>query len=300
MILEILPNKLFSLPNINVLQRNKDSAILHKILHNDLIDKEMYLSSVVMLFVLKGRQIISNSDGHKVVIEQGEMLYLAKDMYLVSDFVTEHNTFEAVLFFMDDTFVEQCAMANQKITHTDSPTNTILTLQPSEQIEKYVHSLISVYTNSKSNHRLLEIKLLELITLINQQEIGPEFLSSFYRFSSPVKKRDIREFMKNNYLKNLKIEDYALLTGRSTSTFMREFKKLYNTTPNQWLIKQRLEKAHQLLINTDFNVTEAAFEVGYENVSHFINAYKNKYGQTPKLSKKSTIDSNGGSMTFFE
>ena len=286
MILEILPNKLFSLPSIKVLQRNKNSAILHKILHNDLIDKEMYLSSVVMLFVLKGRQIISNNDGHKVVIEQGELLYLAKDMYLVSDFITENNTFEAVLFFMDDAFVEQCAMASQKRSHADLSANTIFTLQPSKQIERYIHSLISVYSNSENNHKLLEIKLLELITLISQQENGSAFLSSFYCFSSPVNKREIREFMKNNYLKNLKIEDYALLTGRSTSTFIREFKKLYNTTPNQWLIKQRLEKAHQLLTNTGFNVTETAFEVGYENVSHFIKAYKNKYDQTPKLSKR--------------
>ena len=87
-------------------------------------------------------------------------------------------------------------------------------------------------------------------------------------------------------MKNLKVADYALLTGRSVSTFMREFKKLYQTTPNQWLIERRLEKAHHLLTHTDMNVTDVAVEVGYDNVSHFIKAYKIRHRQTPKQTKK--------------
>ncbi|MBL4673950.1 MAG: helix-turn-helix transcriptional regulator, partial [Arenicella sp.] len=85
-----------------------------------------------------------------------------------------------------------------------------------------------------------------------------------------------------NYLSNLKISDYAILTGRSDSTFNRDFKRLFGTTPKKWLITKRLSKSHQLLCNTELNVTQVAIEVGYENVSHFIAAYKKTYGVTPK------------------
>ena len=285
MILEILPNSLYSLSNISVLLRNKESAILHKILITNLINKEMYISSVVILYIINGKQIISNYDGDKVIIQKGQMLYLSKDMYLVSDFISDGDQFEAILFFMDDGFIEKNIQSKQRRKDIEISNDKIRTMEPNEQTGKYISSLISVYFDTINSSKLLDLKLLELLSLIEQQDKGSEFLSSFYDFSSPVKKRDIAEFMKINYLKNLKIEDYALLTGRSISTFIREFKKLYNTTPNQWLIEQRLEKAHNLLTNTDLNVTDTAFEVGYENVSHFITAYKTKYGHTPKLSK---------------
>jgi AraC-like DNA-binding protein len=285
MILEVLPNTLFSLSTITVLLRNKETAILHKVLYTNLINKEMYISSIAILYILNGKQIISNYDGDKVTLQKGQMIYLSKDMYLVSDFVTDNDQFEAFIFFMDDTFIEKNTQPGRRNENVEISNNKIRTMQANEQIEKYVHSLISVYLNTDNSNKILDLKLMELLSLIELQDEGLDFLSLFYRYSSPGKKRDIVEFMKINYLKNLKIEDYALLTGRSISTFIREFKKIYKTTPNQWLIEQRLEKAHDLLMNTDMNVTETAFEVGYENVSHFIKAYKTKYGHTPKLSK---------------
>lgn len=282
MTLEILPRQLYCLPNIKVLFRNNNSSILHKTLHESLIDKEMYLSSVAMLFVVKGKQTIRNYGGRKVVVGQGQLLYLSKDMYLVSDFVTENNEFEAVIFFFDDEFIERksrISKANGKLK------NTIPTLLPSVQIGRYIHSLLSVYLNSTNDKEILDLKLSELLALIKLQDDGKEFISLFNEFSYPKERRDIREFMERNYLKNLNVEDYALLTGRSKSTFIRDFKKLYSTTPNQWLIDQRLEKAHYILMKTNLNVTDTAFEVGYENVSHFISAYKNKFLVTPKQSK---------------
>ena len=285
MILEVLPNALYSLSNINVLLRNKESSILYKVLSTNLINKEMYISSIAILYILNGKQIISNYDGDKVILEKGQMIYLSKDMYLVSDFVTDKDQFEALIFFMDDTFIEKNTRPGQRSENTETSNDKIRTIQANEQIEKYIHSLISVYSNSDNSNKILDLKLMELLSLIELQNEGLDFLSLFYSYSSPGKKRDIVEFMKIHYLKNLKIEDYALLTGRSISTFIREFKKIYKTTPNQWLIEQRLKKAHDLLMNTGMNVTETAFEVGYENVSHFIKAYKTKYGHTPKLSK---------------
>ncbi|MEH6348105.1 MAG: AraC family transcriptional regulator [Bermanella sp.] len=95
----------------------------------------------------------------------------------------------------------------------------------------------------------MDLTLSELIALIRLQDNGEEFLLLFNTFLHPAESRDIRDFMKRNYLKNLNVDDYAQLTGRSKSTFIREFKTLYNATPNQWLIDQRLEKAHYILKN---------------------------------------------------
>ncbi|VAW75298.1 hypothetical protein MNBD_GAMMA12-2723 [hydrothermal vent metagenome] len=148
------------------------------------------------------------------------------------------------------------------------------------QINQFINSLNDVYLNHDNNSNLLEIKILEFLLLLEQQEGSGELLSSLVK---PISKRSLKEFMEVNYLTNLKISDYALLTGRSISTFNRDFKRLYNSTPKKWLIEKKIHESHQLIVRTNLNVTEVSAEVGYENVSHFIAAYKSIYGITPKM-----------------
>lgn len=286
MLLEILPCQLYDSAHVKVLLRNNHSAILHKVLDTDLLDKDMFLATDVMLFIVKGRQILCNYDGTRVEVAQGQLVYLSKDMYLVSDFVTGKDEFEAVLFFFDDDFIEH---QSRIVSHRQTSKRLIPILKSSTQIQGYIRSLLTVYSNSENSKEILDLKQSELFALIKLQKDGDEFLSVISACSRPKAKRDIREFMKSNYLKNLNVEDYAILTGRSKSTFIREFKTLYDTTPNQWLIEQRLEKAHFLIMETDLNVTDTAFEVGYDNVSHFISAYKKKYSLTPKQSKSGKL-----------
>ena len=287
MILDIIPECLYSSPNIKVILSQKQSSILHKTLDKCLIDKEMFLSTVTILFVIKGKQIIRNYDSENIAVQKGQLLFLLKDMYFVSDFVTDGDeTFEAILFFMDDTFIEKYRLSSTGAIELSTPGSTenrIKTLPPNSQINHYINALIQVYSETANTRQLLELKLMELLHLVRLQEGGEGILSSLLASSQTREKRNIKAFMEENYLKNLKVEDYALLTGRSLSSFIRYFKRLYNTTPNQWLIQRRLEKANELLMTTNLNVTEIALEVGYENVSHFIKAYKKRFGSTPKI-----------------
>ena len=88
--------------------------------------------------------------------------------------------------------------------------------------------------------------------------------------------------MDANFAKPLSIEDYAYLTGRSLSSFRRDFIDHYGISPKQWLIDKRLEKARDLLEKNNTTVSQIALEVGYENFSHFVKAFHKKYGIPPK------------------
>ena len=289
MILEVIPEYLFTLPNIEVLFSQKKSSILHKTLNENLIDKEMFLSTVVILFVIKGKQIIRSYDSESIVVQEGHLLFLMKDMYLVSDFVTDdEEAFEAILFFMDDEFIEKYRLSSYgaiKLSASSAVKSRVSTLHPNSQINLYMDALMRVYRKTANSQQLLELKLMELLHLVSFQDGGVSILASFLSLSHKPEKRNIKSFMEENYLKNLKVEDYALLTGRSLSSFIRDFRRLYSTTPNKWLIQKRLKKANKLLTTTNLNVTETALEVGYENVSHFIKAYKKCFGHTPKIEK---------------
>lgn len=109
------------------------------------------------------------------------------------------------------------------------------------------------------------MKILELFHLLNHLVPEKEFTEFLFQLTLP-KKRNIKTFVEHNFDKPLNIEDYAYLTGRSVSTFRRDFKAQFKTTPKKWLKEKRIEKAVHLLHNQEISVTQLAYEVGYENI----------------------------------
>nr|WP_244306629.1 AraC family transcriptional regulator [Gaetbulibacter sp. S0825] len=87
--------------------------------------------------------------------------------------------------------------------------------------------------------------------------------------------------MTENFQYDLKIADFAKLCGKSLSSFKREFKKRFNTTPRRWLINKRLDHSKTLLLGTDLTVSEVGYECGFKNNSHFIQAFKKVAKVTP-------------------
>ena len=94
-------------------------------------------------------------------------------------------------------------------------------------------------------------------------------------------KIDIENVMLTNFQYDLKLEEFAKLSGRSLSVFKRDFNKLFNTTPYKWLKSKRLEYAKTLLLESELNINQIYFESGFINVSHFIESFKAAYKLSP-------------------
>ncbi len=77
------------------------------------------------------------------------------------------------------------------------------------------------------------------------------------------------------------MEEFARLSNRSLSAFKRDFQKEFNVTPGKWLVEKRLHNAMHLLSNAGKTVSEAAFESGFENPSHFSRAFRSYFGIAP-------------------
>ena len=88
--------------------------------------------------------------------------------------------------------------------------------------------------------------------------------------------------MEQHYKESMPLEQLAFLGGYSLSTFKRKFKDAFQESPSRWIQSRRLQDARFLLTNTKKNINEIGFEVGFENISHFIQVFKNHFGATPK------------------
>lgn len=67
----------------------------------------------------------------------------------------------------------------------------------------------------------------------------------------------------------------------SHSTFYRKLKMLTGVTPVDYVKKIRLNKSLDLIASGEFNITELAYQTGFNNPAHFRDAFKNEFGMSP-------------------
>ena len=85
-----------------------------------------------------------------------------------------------------------------------------------------------------------------------------------------------------NKLTKLSVGELAFLAGMSVSSFKRAFEKEYATSPSKWFQQQRLQHAAFRIQREHLRATEVFEDAGYENLSSFVQAFKQQFGQTPK------------------
>ncbi len=125
---------------------------------------------------------------------------------------------------------------------------------------------------------IASLKISEAISIL--RTIDPEIDGLLANFEEPGK-INITEFMEQNYMFNMPMERFGYLTGRSLSTFNRDFKRQFNVTPQKWLTQKRLELAHYEITTKKKKPVEIFLEVGFEDLSHFSFAFKKQFGYAP-------------------
>ena len=93
--------------------------------------------------------------------------------------------------------------------------------------------------------------------------------------------KKILSFMRDNYDKQIDLTDIANAAGMSSKYLCSFFKKMTGRTPIAYLKDFRIEKASQMLANSDLKVTDIAFSCGFNDLSYFIKTFKNIKGVSP-------------------
>lgn len=278
----LIPQRLFEDKHVKVILRDGNTAILTKSLDQPIVDRQGYISNHVISIVLAGEQHIRTYDDEWIKVYPNELLFIPRGLYYVSDLMPKGGNFRSLLFYFDDEVIHSFLAKSKVTSFGKEQVPNYLKLGSVPMMNVFAETLLQIYDNQVVRDRqLLRLKLLEMLHLINTLVPEQQLADFLFRLTLP-KKRRIKDLMEKNYDKPLKIEDYAYLSGRSISSFRRDFKAFYQTTPQQWLKDRRLDKALQLLSEQELSVSSLAYEVGYENTSYFIKEFKKKVGQSPK------------------
>ena len=87
------------------------------------------------------------------------------------------------------------------------------------------------------------------------------------------------------------IAEMAKQCNMTSSTFKRKFTDHYGLPPHKWQIKQRLDRAVEMLCATDLLVKQIAYECGFATPSHFVRCFKKEFGHTPETYRKQLKES---------
>ncbi|WP_426327020.1 helix-turn-helix domain-containing protein [Pedobacter sp. R-06] len=166
-----------------------------------------------------------------------------------------------------------------------SKSDSIIPLAKSPLLDSFFASMLPYFDiEYKLPQDLSKLKIQEAITIL--RSINKDIDNVLSDFSEPHK-INLSAFMERNFMFNMPIEKFGYLTGRSLTTFKRDFKKAFNTTPQKWLTEKRLELAYYQLTEKHRKPIDVFYEVGFENLSHFSYAFKKQFGHSPaELAKR--------------
>ena len=206
---------------------------------------------------------------------EGDKNFQFKSLQMTTDF------FETLLsrYFDSDKIEMGKSLFLTHVTKTAITADMFKVLSEIDSAEKY-HEFKGVY---------VEAKLIELIALVLH--------GIFYNKTSMIERNktiaegnqsDIAQIealhhrIQFNPADDYKVPKLAKNLSMSESKLTRLFRSLYGTSIHQYIQDQRLENAARLISSKEVNVSEAALQSGYTNMSWFSKEFQKKFGLTPK------------------
>ncbi len=99
--------------------------------------------------------------------------------------------------------------------------------------------------------------------------------SVYYRLA------EAKDYIDSHFMQPINLEEIATVACLSHYHFLRLFKSVFETTPYQYVIGKRLQKAAQMLEETDEMIGDISMIVGFETLPAFSDSFRREYGVSP-------------------
>ena len=156
------------------------------------------------------------------------------------------------------------------------------------EIKPTVSIVLQQIINSNINSSIKDLyvkgKVYELLSLHFQQEENTEgeYCPFLVDDQNVLKIRKAKEIIISRMAEPPSLQELANEIGLNIKKLKEGFKQIYGDTVFSFLFDYKMEHARKLLESNQFNVNEVGVKIGYSTASHFIAAFKKKFGTTPK------------------
>ena len=154
-------------------------------------------------------------------------------------------------------------------------------LTPSEVL--VLNQLFKDQNGNSLSELYIKGKVYELLSLYFNRSQDNDQACPFLDNEENVEKiKKAKQIIIENISEPPSLQELANTIGLSLSKLKEGFKHIYGESVFNFLLDYKLEYARKMLLSKKYNVSEISLQVGYSTPSHFISAFKKKYGTTPK------------------
>ncbi|WP_339885518.1 AraC family transcriptional regulator [Polaribacter vadi] len=156
------------------------------------------------------------------------------------------------------------------------------------EIKPTVSIVLQQIINSNINSSIRELyvkgKVYELLSLHFQKDetAEGEYCPFLVDEQNVLKIRKAKEIIISRMAEPPSLQELAIEIGLNIKKLKEGFKQIYGDTVYSFLFDYKMEHSRRLLETNQYNVNEVGLQVGYSTSSHFIAAFKKKFGTTPK------------------
>lgn len=266
----------------------RDKTIIEKaIFSRPFVHEGVFQNEGCFLYIKgEGAKLLSSDD--KISVNKKEAVLLKCGTYFL-DMVknSEDETMEVIAFhlfpdILKDLFVNELPALIER--NTRKPETRLVI--PEDTIAKFIESLEFYFKNpTLVSEELLGLKIKELILLLVQTKNVDsilELVSDLYS-SRTI---SLKKVIDLHLYSNLTMAELAKMCKLSLSSFKREFKKIFDDSPANYMLNAKLSKARELLRISDLPINEVAYEIGFNDPLYFTRQFKKKVGTSPSAYRK--------------
>lgn len=242
------------------------------------ISPEQFVPEHFFIFLAKGA--IHGYDGSKhTTLRRGQYALVRKNRLARYNKERENGEFEKIVVIFDEVFLKAFQEKHPVVPEVFECQDAFIPITHNPNIPLFIASLVPYYQKSgKIDPAFSDLKREELLLILLKSQ--PELTGLLFDFGKP-EKIDLEAYMNRNFRFNVGIERFAYMTGRSLASFKRDFKTVFQESPNRWLVQRRLQEAYFLLEKKHMKPSEFYLDLGFEDLSHFSHAFKRQFGVSP-------------------
>ncbi|SDF55201.1 AraC-type DNA-binding protein [Dyadobacter soli] len=240
---------------------------------------EKVLEEHALLRIISGQLTVTQAE-RSIVCGPGQTLLFPKNqLFTLSKRCFDDQPYKSVIISLPAKILRAFYENTSPDIQPQQP--EILRIDQEPLLDSLFASMLPYFDlNKPLAEKLVELKTQEAIEIL--RSIDPDIDGMLSDFSEPGK-INRADFMEKNYMFNISLDKFARLTGRSLTTFQRDFKKAFQMSPQRWLTKKRLTLAHYQLAEKRKKPVDVYVETGFENLSHFSYAFKKQFGYSPTM-----------------
>ncbi|MEP4093408.1 helix-turn-helix transcriptional regulator, partial [Reichenbachiella sp.] len=270
-----------------------DKLVFETIKTNDRQTLNFHLSNEACFLHVKHGRHIAITPSEVVEVPEGNLSFSVGENLILKAFPDANELYQVTIIHIDRSSILEAFSNNfPEIDSSESVefSRDIVTGKPCIVTQNYIEGILHYFDNTHViTDEIVLIKVKEILLLLLRSKKAIQVAKLLEDFVN----RNISSFkntVENHLYSDITLAELAHLCNMSLSTFKRHFKKIYGTTPQEFIFDRRLEESKKLLATSELTIVDIALNSGFKTMGHYSRKFKEKYGIPPSQYKLTLSD----------